>query len=194
MNNKIFFLIDFQNDFIQPQGLLSINNPQLINRMQSFVNSLTDNCFDSIIATMDTHFKATWDSTSESKDFPLHCEYGTKGWELAINIKDTLPVKILYKSTVNIWKETFQYDCLNQDFTNKDVYLAGLVTEICVKNALDGLLARNYKSVILFDDLTGGLKQTAKELCQSNEYKPYIENKQLFVANSYDFIKTALNQ
>lgn len=93
MNNKIFFLIDFQNDFIQPQGLLSINNPQLINRMQSFVNSLTDNCFDSIIATMDTHFKATWDSTSESKDFPLHCEYGTKGWELAINIKDTLPVK-----------------------------------------------------------------------------------------------------
>jgi len=170
MNNRIFFLIDFQNDFITPDGLLTINNPALIKRVQDFADNLP----------------VTWEYTLESKDFPLHCEYGTKGWELAISIKDSLPVKILYKPTVNVWAETSQYACLNQDFADKDVYLAGLVTEICVKNALDGLLAKGAKSVTLFDDLTGGLKLSARELCNGEEYKQYIENKQLFVIKSQE--------
>ena len=34
MNERILVRIDFQNDFIHPEGSLSINNPNLIDKNQ----------------------------------------------------------------------------------------------------------------------------------------------------------------
>ncbi len=190
MNKKILFLIDFQNDFVAPDGLLSINNPALIKKGQSFMDNLPKTAFENIIVTMDTHFKSTWNSTIESKSFPLHCEYGTDGFDLAIKLKSDLPVRILYKSTTDIWAEATQYSCLNEDFSDKDIYLAGLVTEICVKNALDGLLKKNPHSITLISDLTGGIKQSAAELFA--EYKD--KHPQLYITTCAEFLENCEQQ
>ncbi len=49
MNNRILVRIDFQNDFIHPNGSLSINNPDLIEKNQQFNNSLQKGMFAEII-------------------------------------------------------------------------------------------------------------------------------------------------
>ena len=55
MKERILMRIDFQNDFVHPQGHLTINNEKLIEKHQNFANGLFANSFDKIIDTYDTH-------------------------------------------------------------------------------------------------------------------------------------------
>ena len=190
MSERILIIVDFQNDFIQPDGVLSIKDVSLINRMQTFIDSLGPNSFVNIIITMDTHFRETWSSTYESTSYPLHCEFGHNGFKLAFNLSNTsnLPVEIIYKSTVDIWNEVSQYRCLNKDFKDSQIYISGLITEVCVKHALDGFLQRKAGKVFLLSDLIGGLNQTAEDLFLSEEYTDYVNHKSLCMLSSSDFL------
>ena len=109
MNKRILLRIDFQNDFVHPQGNLTIADEELIDRHQKFANNLFNNSFDEIIDSYDTHFEDTYPNTNEAQNFPIHCVYGTWGWQQAAPFKDGLDVKKIYKSTTNIWNETKAY-------------------------------------------------------------------------------------
>lgn len=193
MKKRIFVLVDFQNDFVQPNGVLTINNPKLIERVQKFANNLQQGMFDEIIITADTHFKETYHQTPESDSFPIHCVYGTKGWEQAVQFKDNIPVSTLYKSTTNLWNEFASYKLLQQNWKGTEVYMAGVLSDICVQQGMEGFLKCGAK-VTLFEDLTQGLNRQTPEVVSEPKYKNAVELGGLKSMTTAQFFRRIINE
>ena len=193
MNERILVRIDFQNDFIHPEGILSINNPNLIDKNQQFNNSLQKGMFAKIIDVADTHFAETYQNTKEAESFGLHTVYGTWGWNKAADFKDNIPVTNIFKSSTNIWNEEKYYPILQQNWQNKDVYLCGLLSDVCVVQAFDGFLKRGAK-VTLLDDLCQGAQKQLTEIVNDEKYAPYKESGKLCLMSTSQFFRKILNE
>ncbi len=191
MKKNILVLVDFQNDFVAPQGALTIDNPNLIERVQTFNNNLQKGMFEEIIVTADNHFHETYDLTPESDNFPIHCVHGSWGWKLAVEFKKNIPVNILYKNSTNIWNEAPNYKMLQKDWSDCNVYIAGVLSDICVKQAMEGFLEKGA-NVILFEDLTQGLNQQTPEIIAEPKYEKYIEKGALRNITTAQFFRQAL--
>jgi nicotinamidase/pyrazinamidase len=190
---NILVRIDFQNDFVHPHGALSIKNPDLIDRHQKFADGIFLNCFDEIIETYDTHFKETYPQTFEAQSFPLHCAFGTWGWQQAAPFKPEQPVTKLYKSTTNLWNEKPQYALLQKNFKDSNVYLCGLLSDICVKQAMNGFLKRGA-NVIILDDLCQGAQKQICDILEEDAYRSFIEKGKLKAITSAQFFRVALRE
>lgn len=189
---NIFMLIDFQKDFVEKDGKLTCDNAPLIARVRDFVGQIKQGMFDEAVFTIDTHFAESYKHTNEAKDFPPHCIYGTDGCAIAVpldNIEQQgIDIININKNTTNLWGELHQYAYLaEKDWSKAVVYLSGVLTEICVKQAMDGLLNRGAK-VVLMDDLIGGLKIGAKELSAQPEYAEYVKSGKLSLTTSAAFL------
>lgn len=191
MNNRILMRIDFQNDFVHSHGALSLNAPELIEKQQKFADSLFTNTFDKIIDTYDTHFQETYDETIEAKSYPLHCVKGTWGWQQAAPFKPELNVTKMYKSTTNIWNEVRHYADLAADWHDKEVYLCGVLSDVCVQQAMNGLLKKGANVVIL-EDLCQGAQRQIGDILQDEVYRPFIESGKLKTINSAQFFRQNL--
>ena len=170
--------IDFQNDFVHPQGKLTIDNQLLIDKHQKFVQGLFVKSFDKIIDSYDTHFNKTYNNTLESQSYPIHCVYGTWGWKQAAPFKEGLPVIDIYKSTTNIWNESKNYQVLNDNWKDKEVYLCGVLSDVCVIQAMNGLLKRGA-NVVIIEDLCKGAELQISDILQQDVYKPFLEQGKL---------------
>ncbi|MBE6466989.1 MAG: cysteine hydrolase family protein [Alphaproteobacteria bacterium] len=175
MNNRILMRIDFQNDFVHPHGSLSLNNQQLINRHQTFANGLFKDSFDKIIDSYDTHFAETYANTTEAQSYPPHCVYCMWGWMQAAPFKFGLPVTNVYKSTTDIWHEVKNYQVLNEDWRGKEVYLCGVLSDVCVVQAMNGLLKRGA-NVVIIEDLCQGAQMQISDILQKDIYRPMLDN------------------
>ena len=193
MNNRILVRIDFQNDFIHPNGSLSINNLDLIEKNQQFNNSLQKGMFAEIIDAADTHFAETYFNTKEAESFGLHTVYGTWGWNKAAEFKDNIPVTNIFKSSTNIWNEEKYYPILQQNWQGKDVYLCGLLSDVCVEQAFAGFLKRGA-NVTLFDDLCQGVQKQLPEIINNDKYAEYVENGQLHLMSTAQFFRRILHE
>lgn len=193
MTNRILMRIDFQNDFVHPHGALSIKAPKLIERHQQFADSLFKDNFDKIIDTYDTHFTETYEQTMEASYYPIHCIFGSWGWQQAAPFKPELNVSKMYKSTTNIWNEVRQYRDLAADWTGKEVYLAGVLSDVCVQQAMNGLLKKGAHVVVL-EDLCQGLNQEISDILQNEIYRPFIESEWLRCVTSTQFFRSRLNE
>lgn len=193
MNERILVRIDFQNDFIHPKGSLSINNPDLIEKNQQFNNSLQKGMFAEIIDAADTHFAETYFNTKEAESFGVHTVYGTWGWNKAAEFKDNIPVTNIFKSSTNIWNEEKYYPILQQNWQGKNVYLCGLLSDVCVEQAFDGFLKRGA-NVTLFDDLCQGAQKQLPEIISDNKYRQHIERGQLRLMTTSQFFRRILNE
>lgn len=191
MNERILARIDFQNDFIAPDGALTINNPELIARHQRFADSLQKGMFSEIWDFRDTHFAETYPQTKEAESFILHTEFGTWGWEAAATLKDNIPVRRFFKFTTNLWNEAHQYAALQQDMRNKDVYLCGLLSDICVQQGMDGFLRRGAKVTVL-EDLCQGLDKQIPEIISEPKYQKLVEEGRLRHISSAQFFRSIL--
>lgn len=191
MKQRVLMRVDFQNDFVHPHGSLTINNPQLIEKHQQFADNLFQNSFDKIIDTYDTHFSDTYANTIEAKSFPEHCIFGSWGWQQAAPFKPSLDVVKMYKSTTNIWNESKAYNDLAEEWYDKDVYLCGVLSDICVKQAMNGLLKKGA-NVIVIDDLCMGLNQQISDILQEEIYQPFIKTGKLKNITSAQFFRGAL--
>ena len=193
MNNRILMRIDFQNDFVHPHGALSIEAPELIEKQQKFADSLFKGSFDKIIDTYDTHFQETYGQTIEAMSYPLHCVMGSWGWQQAAPFKPELNVTKMYKSTTNIWNEMRQYRDLASDWHDKGVYLCGVLSDVCVQQAMNGLLKKNA-NVIILEDLCQGANRQIGDILQDEVYKPFIESGKLKSINSAQFFRQNLSE
>ncbi|MCL2676806.1 MAG: cysteine hydrolase [Streptococcaceae bacterium] len=126
---KALVLIDFQNDFIN--GSLGTKEAQII--VSSVLDKLTHYHDGALLATQDTHLE-NYLQTQEGKNLPiLHCQKGSKGWEIHPQAQLFVYEKIFEKSTFAS-VELAEY-IQNQEF--EQVELIGLCTDICVvSNAL----------------------------------------------------------
>lgn len=191
MNNRILMRIDFQNDFVHPHGALSIEAPELIEKHQKFADSLFKGSFDKIIDTYDTHFQETYGQTIEAMNYPLHCVMGSWGWQQAAPFKQELNVTKMYKSTTNIWNETRQYRDLAADWNGKEVFLCGVLSDVCVQQAMNGLLKKGAQ-VIILEDLCQGLNREIGDILQDDIYRPFIESGRLKCISSAQFFRKNL--
>ena len=191
MNNNVFVRIDFQNDFVHPHGALSVKNMELIEAHQKFADSLFSDTFDMIIDTYDTHFSETYNDTLESRKFPLHCVFQSWGWQQAAPFKPELNVRKMYKLVNNIWDEVKTYSDLCTDWKGKNVYLAGVVSDVCVRLAMNGFLERGA-NVIILSDLCQGIQYQISDIIAREPYRPFIESGALKSITTAQFFRKAL--
>lgn len=157
---QVLIIIDMQNDFITG----SLGTPEARAIVPNVVEKITDNRWDHIIITKDTHYdnhnSYNYDDTLEGKKLPIkHCIVNTPGWALESKITHALH-NLPYLSTVKyLTKPTFgslylseylrdevassgSYYVLNDCDNNVhdldiEVEICGLCTDICViSNAL----------------------------------------------------------
>lgn len=164
---KLLHIVDMQNDFVLSNGKLAVAGAEsLIEPANEFVKSVH---FDKTIATFDTHYRKTYKKTEESKMFPPHCLFGTKGWELAMHMdKYDMVIKVL-KEQFDVWENLYLdgVDFILADYKltpeNTDVYVMGVASDFCVKYAIKGYLDRGY-SVNVLQDLCRGINKQIDEV------------------------------
>ena len=194
-------LIDFQNDFVAKNGALTFDNglgdKVLIKRMDDFLTQMPCNLFTSAIVTYDTHIRETYFSTKEGETFPIHCEKGTKGWQLAVNpeqIRFKIPIiQNLKKSTYDMWEGSI--DAINQKIINNtdEVVLCGVASDFCNKAALLGWLQRDIPVTILTNLTRGILKQT-EDILKEQPFKQAVSKGKIKTTTAQAFLKQFQNQ
>ena len=83
------------------------------------------------------------------------------------------------------------YDELKNDWKGKDVYLCGVLSDICVVQAMNGLLKKGA-NVIILDDLCMGLKKQMSDILQKDCYSEVIKEGRLKSITSQQFFRTIL--
>lgn len=170
---KILMVVDYQNDFVDPKGALPIPNAH--NIFNNIQNKINDRTYENIIYTFDTHTPIEYNGSDEQKLFPdIHCEFGTKGWQL-YNIKprnfelfdqylNQLKNPFMYKeindewiftkNVFDIWQGNTKYpNWIIEKFPNQDfeIDVVGVAFEFCVLQNIQGLIERNYKVNLIKD-------------------------------------------
>ena len=182
MKKKLLHIVDMQNDFVLANGKLPVTGAEsLIKPVNEFLNSVD---FDTTIATFDTHYRETYKKTEESKLFPPHCLYGTKGWELAVDVCGSFlhPCHKVLKNQFDVWEQPDKIErflCgLGPKYTH--VYVIGVASDFCVKYAIKGYLDRGYHVTVVQDLCRGINKQIDDIVSEFNTTKlKLITSKQI---------------
>ena len=129
---NVLIAIDLQNDFID----MSLGTPEAVSIVDRAVSEIGKECYDTVIATMDTH-PENYLETFEGKNLPVeHCIKGTQGWQINAAVKKALDER----NALVIEKPTFGSLVLEELMRTEkpeSVTLIGLCTDICVlSNAL----------------------------------------------------------
>ena len=151
MKKKILIVVDMQNDFID--GSLGTQEAKSI--VENVCKKITDNKWNSIYVTMDTHYTDDYLLTQEGTKLPvLHCLCFSNGW--CINREVILALNSANVKYVELEKETFGCIDLINELVDKlgeelEITLVGVCTDICViSNAL--LLKAHYPDVDIIVD------------------------------------------
>lgn len=140
---KVLVVVDMQNDFID--GVLE--NPAAKAIIPEVVKMIRE--WDgTVVATRDTHFADSYKDSIEGKRLPIHCVYGTEGWEIQKDIMEALKeknAKIIDKHNfgyINWPKALFDINSTDQDavaalVADWDITLCdiGTCTDICDASA-----------------------------------------------------------
>ena len=191
---KVLFIVDMQNDFLLPDGKLTVfkNNPAesslFLSKVQTFLDAVAPNMFDRIVATFHTHYPDNYSSTIESDEFVGHCLFGTEGWESPLTLPDDIPTEKLYKHGFNIWDES-NYKLLSADCTEKHIFLMGIATDYCVKYAMEGFLPKGAKVTVL-SDMVHELFTPLNTLLADAKYAPYRDKGRLEDTTTTTFLRT----
>jgi len=174
---KILMVVDYQNDFVDPQGALPVPNAdKLTNNIQYRINSVE---YDYRVYTFDTHTTKQYIGSDEQKIFPnIHCEYKTKGWDFynivprnnkefrkIIDKSDTPFGEIKFerdffftKDVFNIWDGNTTYPKWFESTFPKDKFeidVVGIALNYCVFMNVMGMIEKGYKVNIIQDCVEG---------------------------------------
>src|SRR3954451_2106591 len=139
---QALLIVDFQNDFIPPDGALAVpGGDEIAERINALAASGE---YDLVVATRDWHPP---DHQSFAEQWPVHCVAGTEGAELHSALDRSRVDVIVDKGTAVDTDgysgfEGTDLEALLRARGITDVTVVGLATDYCVKNtALDALRA-----------------------------------------------------
>lgn len=129
--NRALIVIDAQNDFCAPNGVLSTKEainavPHIRELVEQFVSENA-----TIYYTRDTH-DAGYRWTQEGTKLPIeHCRYGSWGWQI---VEDVEVNENEYDNVHHLNKMRFAYDSWEDEDLGEydEIVVCGLVSSICV--------------------------------------------------------------
>jgi nicotinamidase/pyrazinamidase len=156
---RVFFDVDTQLDFLLPGGALYVPGAEKRIAAIARLNRYAAEHGFPIISTMDAHTE----NDPEFALWPPHCVQGCLGQRKPAET-------ILPEGAGQIFLEKVTTDCFSNpelpailDRLGADEYIVyGVVTEICVKNALFGLL-KTGRRVVMVADAVEELDRAAAE-------------------------------
>lgn len=120
---KILEIGDMQNGFTRKDGNLYVSGAEdIITPVNEFLRQIRGVFFDFILIVMDTHFAEEYYLTEESRQFPIHCEYDSRDWELSIDVSDLPRVRYLMKNHFSLWKKKNEPKVIFHDPRRKTAY------------------------------------------------------------------------
>jgi nicotinamidase/pyrazinamidase len=161
---KALVVVDVQNDF-SPGGSLGVpGGDKIIPAVNKYIKIFSKKKFP-VFATRDWHPPRT----SHFKDFggawPAHCIQGTRGAQFHPKLKLNPNATLLYKGTdpdKDGYSAFHAQELSGRDFARilemegiKEIYIAGLATDYCVKFTALEALKRGFKVKILLDAVKG---------------------------------------
>ncbi len=121
-NNDLLVIIDMNNGFVKEGALSSPNVLELVPKMQQFVKEAIDNNIE-IIHYVDSHDE----NCHEFNFYPAHCIKGSIESEV-IDELNFPQIRIIHKNSTN------GFLVENPLLTNKNLYVIGCVSDICVRD------------------------------------------------------------
>jgi nicotinamidase/pyrazinamidase len=142
--NTAFFDIDTQIDFVFPAGALYVPGAEAALPQVARLNRHARERGIPLISTADAHAE----NDPEFAEWPPHCVAGTLGqrkpdWTLVGQI-------VLNKQSVNCFTIP-ELPALLEQLRVEHAVVYGVVTEICVKHAVFGLLERGIRVTLVED-------------------------------------------
>jgi len=140
---EALLIIDYQNDFIPPDGALAVAQGDIV---AGRINELAaDTRFDLVVATRDWHPADHRSFAEQGGPWPVHCVQGSHGAELSPALEADRVDAIVdagYRPELEGYsgfEETNLADLLRERGIDR-VTIVGLATDYCVKHtALDAL-------------------------------------------------------
>lgn len=167
----VYFDVDTQIDFVYPAGAFYVPGASALIRRIAALNHFAASQGMPLVSTVDAHAE----NDPEFQQYPHHCVTGTTGQlKPQITLLDkrvtvpSAPTKVALGDAQQVLLEKQTIDC----FTNANLatlleqwnagryVVYGVVTEICVRKALEGLLATG-KEVVLVRDAVQSIDSTA---------------------------------
>ena len=140
-----FLDVDTQYDFMNPKGGLYIKGAVRIIKQLKRLTEFADKNNITVISSLDTHKR----DDVEFRQFPSHCVKGTSGHQ---KIKETLTRStrqiFIEKHTFNLFSNPKAKNILEPFGT---VYVYGVATDYCVREAVLGLRALGKTVYLLID-------------------------------------------
>jgi nicotinamidase/pyrazinamidase len=172
--STLFYDVDTQRDFILPQGKLSIAGTDCIIPKLAALTALARRCGIRIVASVDRHFPGDAELRRNGGEYPDHCMSGTAGQQ---KIAETAPLNPMHienhdmneaeitaaldhNGELVIEKQRFDVFTGNRNAEEllrrllpsyRDVVLYGVYTEVCVRDAIDGLLRLGARVDVVTD-------------------------------------------
>jgi len=180
MNNTIFFAVDCQKDFLNPNGALYIKDAELIKPKLKILTDYAAKHNIKVVNTADYHIADDAEISDDpdfKSTFPKHCMIASEGSDFIDEtnpkladynyyITDRINVitedSILKARNIILYKnkfDVFEGNKYTEEILNllrpKKIAVYGIATSICVNFAIQGLLKRNYKVYAIIDAMKG---------------------------------------
>ena len=182
---KVLFIdIDTQEDFLHKNGALYVPGSEQVRQNAKKLTFFAHKNGILIISSQDTNKK----DDPEFEEFASHCVKGTKGHRKAketllskskiITSKKLYPVEelknlaekyeqlIIEKNTLCVFANPNMEPLLEAVFPDK-IYLYGLVTEYCIREAVEGLIKHSF-FVYIIEDAVKEISSKEKEKLFAN--------------------------
>jgi nicotinamidase/pyrazinamidase len=170
---KALLIVDVQNDFC-PGGALGIKDGnKIIPAINKYIKIFASKKLP-VFASRDWHPKKTAHFKKFGGVWPVHCVQGTKGAEFHPKLKLPKEVILLYKG-MDPEKDSYSaFQAQDQNGMSlpnflrilgiKELYIAGLATDYCVKFTTHDAIKEGFKVKILLDAIKGvNLKPNGSE-------------------------------
>jgi len=178
-------VVDAQHDFMQPDGALPVAGAAaLVAPLRAWLADLRATDTAGVLFTFDTHDARSYAASPEAASFPLHCVKGTPGWQLVVDLGEihhAIPIYRMEKPGLDMWGDCCgpvealgDFGCTISRFGRtrsrerffaelhdagvRDITVAGVAADYCVRLAVAGLVARGFR-VTVRADLTRGLSR-----------------------------------
>lgn len=180
--NTILWNVDSQFDFIDPEGKLYVDGSEKIKPILANLTEFGERNKIRVINTMDWHYEDSEelsDTPDFAETFPPHCMADSKGvefidetnpddpyiidWSINLGLKHLPPVRniIIRKDKFDVFEGNPNTNRITEILKREGittVVIYGVTSDICVSFAINGLLEREFK-VILVKDATNPLNK-----------------------------------